>query len=85
MNERKKNLLIVAFGISIALLILGMLLLLMACHGECGSDVHGGMLTWVCPRVYCPKVVSITMSVIGAVGMIVSSCFLIFSAKSKGL
>ncbi|MCL2540399.1 MAG: hypothetical protein FWE53_03085 [Firmicutes bacterium] len=68
-------LLIIALAVSAASLILGAVLLGVSCDGSCGSDVHGGMLTWVCPKFWFPPVFSVGMIVFGGIGAISAGIF----------
>lgn len=63
MIKKHKKPLAALIAFSSLSLILGTLFLLFACHGECGSDVHGGMFTWVCPRFYVPISACIVMMI----------------------
>lgn len=69
MKEKYKKPLITLLTLSIVSVIFGILFLIFACHGECGSDVHGGLWTFVCPRFYVSLFICVVMIAIGATGI----------------
>jgi len=63
--------------VSIVIMNAGILFLCISCDGSCGSSGHGGMLDWVCPEFYFPRSSSISMIVVGVIGVIISIVLLL--------
>lgn len=82
-SKKKIKLSLICLMLFIVIAVFGVWLLIFACNGECGSDIHGGMLTFVCPRLFFPKAGSIIVIIIGTAGAIVSGCYFVFRYKIK--
>lgn len=83
MKEKFKKPLNILLTFSLVSVIFGILFLLFACNGECGSDIHGGLWTWVCPKFYVPTSVCIILIVVGAIGVFASIILLSNVSKFK--
>ena len=77
MKEAIKNTIVIGLIVSLCFVALGIVFLIISCDGSCSSDVHGGMLTWVCPKFFFPKSSSIEIITIGSICAIITVAFLL--------